>query len=138
MIQHGIVVEDFLHGTITPIVVKDPQGDVSSSTNYRGITLGSLFSKLFEFALDLKITPFLESDHLQFGFKKRTGSSHALFTLRSTVDHFTKRGSDTFVAFLDCTKAFDRISHYGLFSRLIERKLPLCFLMSYFLVSKHE
>ena len=75
MIQHGIVVNEFLHGDITPIV-KDTQGDISSSSNYRGITLGSLFSKLFEFALDLKVTPFLDTEHLQFGFKKRTSTSH--------------------------------------------------------------
>ena len=34
-----------------------------------------------------------------------------------------------YVAFLDCTKAFDRISHYGLFSKLMERKVPLCLLL---------
>ena len=70
MIQHGIIVDDFLRGTITPIV-KDSQGDVSDSNNYRGITIGGLFSKLFEFALDAKLSPFLETDHLQFGFKKK-------------------------------------------------------------------
>ena len=37
MIQHGVVVTDFLKGEITPIV-KDSQGDVSDSANYRGIT----------------------------------------------------------------------------------------------------
>ena len=128
MIQHGIVVNDFLRGNITPIV-KDTQGNMSSSSNYRGITLGSLFSKLFEFALDLKLAPFLHSDDLQFGFKNRTSSSHALYTLRSTVNHFNKHGSDVFVAFLDCQKAFDRISHYGLFIMLMKRNVPLCLLL---------
>ena len=32
------------------------------------------------------------------------------------------------VSFLDCTKAFDKISHNGLFLKLIERKVPLCFI----------
>ena len=128
MIQHGMVVDDFLKGTITPIV-KDAQGDVCSSSNYRGITLGSLFSKLFEFAIDLKVSPFLDADCLQFGFKKRTSTSHALYSLRSTVDYFNKHGSDVFVAFLDCSKAFDRISHYGLFSKLMARNVPLCLLL---------
>ena len=72
---------------------------------------------------------FLGTDDQQFGFKKKTSTSHALFALRSTVDHFVERGSTVFVAFLDCTKAFDRISHYGLFLKLIERKFPLCFLL---------
>ena len=43
--------------------------------------------------------------------------------------YFTNRGSKVYVAFLDATKAFDRISHYGLFSKLIERQIPLCLLM---------
>ena len=33
------------------------------------------------------------------------------------------------MAFLDCTKAFDRVSHHGLFLKLIERKIPLCILL---------
>ena len=31
--------------------------------------------------------------------------------------------------FLDCTKAFDRISHYGLFIKLMEQKVPLVLLL---------
>ena len=96
MIQHGCIVDDFLKGIISP-VVKDAEGDVSDTSNYRPITLGSLLSKLFEKAIDLKITPFLGSDHLQFGFKKRTSTSHALFVLKRTVNHFTAKGSDVFV-----------------------------------------
>ena len=64
MIQHGYVVNDFLQGTITPII-KNTEGDVSSSSNYRGITLGTLFSKMFEIALDAKISPYLNTDDLQ-------------------------------------------------------------------------
>jgi len=30
---------------------------------------------------------------------------------------------------LDFTKAFDKISHFGLFRKLVERKVPLCFLL---------
>ena len=114
MLQHGVVVSDFLRGTISPII-KDSQGDISDCSNYRGITLGDLFSKLFEIAVDVKISPLLISDHSQFGFKKRTSTTHALHVLRSTTDYFTSRGSRVFVSFLDSSKAFDRISHYGLF-----------------------
>ena len=80
MIQHGILVTDFLKGTITPIV-KDSQGDLSKCSNYRGITLGGLISKLMEIAIDEKVSPLLQSDSLQFGFKKRTSTSHALYVL---------------------------------------------------------
>ena len=128
MLQHGFVPTDFLGGTISPIV-KDSQGDVSDTSNYRGITLSSLPSKLFEFAIQLKTMHLLETDDLQFGFKRKTSTSHALYCLKSTIDHFTNHNSRVYVAFLDCSKAFDRISHDGLFSKLIERKVPLCILL---------
>ena len=103
MIQHGVIINDFLKGTITP-VIKDASGDVSDTSNYRPITLGSLLSKLFEKAIDLKISPYLETDHLQFGFKKQTSTTHALFTLKNTVNHFTERGSNVLYPFSTAQK----------------------------------
>ena len=32
------------------------------------------------------------------------------------------------VTFLDCSKAFDTISHHGIFVKLMDRGVPLCFL----------
>ena len=100
-------------GTISPIV-KDVQGDVSDPANYRGVTLGSLPAKLFEHVIQMKTFHLLKTDNLQFGFKWRTSTSPALYALKSTVDYFVSHGSRVYVAFLDCTKAFNRISHYGL------------------------
>ena len=45
------------------------------------------------------------------------------------VDYFTNRNSTVFSAFLDIIVAFDRISHHGLFIKLMERKIPLCLLL---------
>ena len=128
MIQHGFVPTEFLKSTVSPII-KDSQGDLSETKNYRGISLGSLPSKLFEYAIQLKTSHLLGTDHLQFGFKQKTGTNHALYTLESTVNYFNRNGSNVYVSFLDCTKAFDRISHYGLFSKLMLRGFPLCFLL---------
>ena len=47
----------------------------------------------------------------------------------TTINHFTNKGSNVYVSFLDCSKAFDRISHFGLFIKLIDRSVPLCFLL---------
>ena len=109
--------------------MKDSEGDLSSPSNYRGITLGCLPAKLFELAVQLKTSHLLTTDELQFGFKSRTSTNHALYTLNATVNHFLDHGSDVYVAFLDCTKAFDRISHYGLYTKLMDRKMPLCILL---------
>ena len=62
------------------------------------------------------------------GFKPRHSCSHALFVLNETVDYFTRHGSTVFVTFLDCSKAFDKVPHKVLYSKLIERGVPLCFI----------
>lgn len=127
-IQHGFVPSQFLLGTITPLV-KDSSGDINSVNNYRGVTLCGVISHLFENALRLKFGHLLVSDELQFGFKPKHSTSHAVYTLKSCVNYFTKRGSNVYVAFLDYSKAFDTISHSGLFLKLMEREVPLCFLL---------
>ena len=68
----------------------------------------------------------LDTDSLQFGYKKQHSTSHAIHTLKSKIDYFTSRGSNVFAAFLDCTKGFDRVNHDGIFIKLIQRGVPLC------------
>src|SRR2546425_349315 len=43
---------------------------------------------------------------------------------KSVVNHFTKNGCTVTISALDISKAFDRISHYALFSKLMLRKFP--------------
>ena len=127
MIQHGYVPQEFLSGVITPLV-KDTEGDVSSTGNYRGLTLGVVFASLFESAVLLKIGHKLTTDNLQFGYKSGHSTSHALYVLRSCIDYFIERRSNVFVAFLDCSKGFDKVSHHAIFIKLMQRGIPLCFL----------
>ena len=127
MIQHAYVPSAFLKGVISPII-KDTEGDACSIDNYRGITLSHVFSYLFDHAVLLKIDSLLGTDDLQFGYKKRHSTSHAIFTVKKCINYFREHGSNVYVSFLDCTKGFDRVSHDGLFTKLIERKIPLCWL----------
>ncbi len=43
---------------------------------------------------------------------------------KSVINHFTKNGCTVNVSALDISKAFDRVSFYALFSKLIARKFP--------------
>jgi len=95
---------------------------------YRGITLTPVISKLFESVLLAVYGDYLNSDNLQFGFKKQSSCAHALFTFTESVKYFTCRGSKVHCSFLDASKAFDKILHYGLFVRLIDRGVPDTFL----------
>ena len=126
-IQHGYVCSEFLKGTIVPIV-KDQSGDLFTVKNYRGVTLGSALSQLFEKCLLIKFGHCLSSDDLQFGYKRHHSTSHAMFALKTCVDHFLKRGSGVFVTFMDCSKGFDKVNHDALFTKLIQRNVPYCFI----------
>ena len=56
-------------------------------------------------------------------------TSHAMYTLKNGINYFTSRGSNVFVAFMDLSKAFDMISHHGLFLKLMKKNVPLCFII---------
>ena len=115
---NGYVPTEFLKGVITPIV-KDAEGDTNSLDNYRGITLSHTFSFLFEHAILSKTVACLSSDDLQFGYKKRHSTSHAIYVVKQCIDFFCQHGSYVYASFLDCTKGFDRVCHKGLFLKLI-------------------
>jgi len=76
-------------------------------SNYRGITLSPVISKLFEMVLLVQFEDQLSSDPLQFGFKRKSSCSHAIFAFKTTVDNYIKNGTTLSVCALDITKAFD-------------------------------
>ena len=127
MLIHGYVPSEFLNGVVSPLL-KDSEGDHSDPNNYRPLTLSVVFSNLFEHALLSKIGHLLETDPLQFGYKRRHSTSHAIHTLKTCIDYFTSHGSNVFAAFLDCSKGFDKVNHHEMFVKLINRGIPLCIL----------
>ena len=100
MIVHGMVPSMF-GLSITVSLIKGHNLDGSVSANYRGITLSVHLSKVFEMCiLELYGDYFVTSD-FQFGFKKRLGCSHALYTVKSVVQHFTSGSSTVNLCALD-------------------------------------
>jgi len=75
-------------------------------------------SKLFESVMLSIYRKDLKSDHLQFGFKSDISCSHALFSLSGSVRYYNKPGSKVYCAFLDASKAFDKVLTYGLSIKL--------------------
>jgi len=66
---------------------------------------------------------FVTSDN-QFGFKKQLSCSHAIYTLRCVVDAYDNSGSTVNTRALDLSKAFDKMNHYGLFIKLMQKRTP--------------
>ena len=79
---------DFCVGLIIPLL-KNRHGDASQLNMYRGITLSSTLSKLFEYVMLELFGNSLQSDSLQYGFKKGSGCVDAVFTFRESVRYFT-------------------------------------------------
>jgi len=127
IIIHGHVPDDFGKGIVIPLV-KDKAGDLSDPDNYRGITISPTISKVFEICLLDKCAHFIQSHDLQLGFKKSKSCSMAIFCVQHVVNYFVNNGSNVHVASLDASKAFDRVNHFTLFSKLIECNVPPCFI----------
>ena len=70
---------------------------------------------------------FVPNEH-QYGFTKGRGTQKALLTVRAVIENYKRQDTPVYVALLDASKAFDNINHYGLFIRLMERKVPAPFL----------
>ena len=68
---------------------------------------------------------YLQTHDHQFGFKKQQSTDMCFFTVKSVVKYYTKQKSSVYTCFLDAAEAFDRVSHWTLFSKLIKRNIPL-------------
>ena len=76
MLQHSYIPHMLLRGNISPLV-KDRDGDMSDSCNYRPITLSSIFIQMYEILQKSKFEYFLPNSDLQFAFKPKTSTLHA-------------------------------------------------------------
>ena len=67
---------------IVSYTVPVPKGDTGSrslsASNFRGISINCIFSKLFEMAILFRFSPYFETSDLQFGFKRKLSCSHAI------------------------------------------------------------
>jgi hypothetical protein len=87
-----------------------------------------MFSKVFEMCLARGMNAWLKSDDLQFGFKKGRGCREAIYTLHGVVKHINNNGSTAVLCALDISKAFDKVNHFGLYIKLMQRNIPKLFL----------
>jgi len=120
------VPDDFsISKLIVASLIKDKLGNNTDVNNYSGISLSPVISKVFEHCLLNKFQTFTDDCNVQFGFKKKISCSHAVFVLRQCIEYFVTRGSTVFMVALDAKKAFDRVNHVKLFTKLFDKGLPV-------------
>ena len=108
-------------GIIIPIHKKGKKCDLN---NYRGITLNSCVSKIYNRLITKSISTFLEENNIlseiQGGFREDHRCEDHIFTLKSIVTCRQAEKKQTFLAFLDFKKAFDSVWREGLFNAIWE------------------
>ena len=120
-LRHSFVPYQFLSSFIVPIL-KDRNGDATDPDNYRGVAISSATSKVLELLLLERLKDVLGSGDQQFGFRQGHGCADCSYVLKKTVDYYLSNGNnEVFVSALDLSKAYDRIVHYRLFRKLLDR-----------------
>jgi len=121
-VRCGYVPDLFMKSVIVPLV-KCKTGSLSDVNNYRAIAISTAVSKLLESILSVYIKSVDYFDAYQFGFTTSCSTSICTNVFKRTVDYYAERGSHVFVSFLDYSKAFDKISYWKLFQKLLDDKV---------------
>ena len=127
MITHGYQPQQLLLVTVTSIP-KDNRGSLCDSSNYRGITLCSSISKVFDIIMLHRYGHLLNTSEMQFAYKIGHSTSMCSLSVKETINYYLLNGSEVFSCCVDLSKAFDRVQHDMLFKLLIDRDIPVLIL----------
>ena len=124
MFKHSYMPQSMINSIVVPLV-KNRCGNLTDKNNYRPIALSSITSKVFEHIILLRLEEYLWTTDNQFGFKSGHSTDLCIYALSELIEYFKSRSTSVYVAFLDASKAFDKISHWTLFRKLIDRNVPM-------------
>ena len=93
--------------------------------NYRSFALSSILFKVFEYIVAKRFEVYLWTNDNQFGFKSGHSTDLCIYALTEFIEYFKSYSTSVYVTFFDTSKAFDKISHWTLFRKLINKGVPL-------------
>ena len=117
--QTGVFPTKMKQAKVIPLFKK---GCSVTSSNYRPISLLSVFSKILEKLMYKRLYNFLELHevlyNLQFGFRASHSIDHALISLTESIKNTLDNKKYGCGIFIDLQKAFDTVNHQILLSKL--------------------
>ena len=108
-------------------LIKLPKkGDLSSCSNYRGITLLSIPGKVFNRVLLNRIKDAIDPQlrEQQAGFRKNRSCTDQIATLRIILEQSLEWNSPLYINFVDYEKAFDNVDRQTLWKLLRHYGIP--------------
>ena len=124
---HVYLPKPIITSSFTPIL-KNKAGKSSDTCNYRPIPLTSFFNKVFEKAILSMFSAICISNYHHFDFKSSHSTDLCIYAFKETVYFYLQPSTPVFVTFMHPSKAFDRVCRWTLFSKLLERNLPVLIL----------
>ena len=82
-------------------------------------------SKIFELCIMRMIETHLVTSDNQFGFKREHGTDLCIYTVKSVIKYYNLHNSPVHTCFLDASKAYDRVNHWTLFKKLLDRSVHI-------------
>ena len=117
--ETGIVPDKFKIARVFPIFKNGLESNVS---NYRPISLLSVFNRVLEKLMYKRLIKFNEKRNLiydkQFGFRSHHSTEHAILSIVDKIQEAIEKGEFSCGIFLDFRKAFDTVNHEILLSKL--------------------
>ncbi len=110
---------------IIQFIIQDTLGNICDSDNYRGYAYVHAYALpiVLEWYMMLRYSDKLATSGLQFSFEYGHYTTMCSLITKEVVKYYWNRHSRVYAAFIDTSKAFDRIRYDRLFGILIKRGL---------------
>ena len=107
---------------IAKIVAFLKEGDRENTSNYRPISLFTVFSKNFEKSINKRMLVFINKNNIiiaeQFGFREKHSCIHAILRVTEFMRKTIETKNMGLALFIDLRKAFDTVNHCFLLEKL--------------------
>ena len=114
-----VVPDNFKLARVIPIY---KSGTETHLSNYRPISLLSVFNRILEKLVHKRLVGYLEKDKIlnlnQFGFRKGHSTIQAVLKITDKIQHAIEQKKYSCGLFLDLRKAFDTVNHEILLNKL--------------------